>query len=65
MYVLGGAYILQLSYGGSYVLSRVITINVEEALGAFGTQWLLIESVLCGLALLLLLLQRKTTTQRY
>lgn len=50
---------------GSYALSRLITINVEGALGAFGTQWLLIESVLCGLALLLLLLQVKTTTQRY
>jgi hypothetical protein len=39
---------------GLYALSRVITIFSEGALGAFGTQWLAIESVFCGIALLLL-----------
>jgi len=40
---------------GVYAASRLITIGAEGALGAFGCQWLLIESTLCGPALLLLL----------
>ncbi len=32
---------------GGYALSRVITIVKEGPLGQFGTQWLLIESLLC------------------
>ena len=39
---------------GCYALSRVITISMEGPLGAFGQQWLLIESVLCALSLILL-----------
>jgi hypothetical protein len=39
---------------GFYALSRIITIINEGSLGAFGTQWLGIESILfvCSLALL-------------
>lgn len=39
---------------GFYAVSRLITIQVEGALGAFGNQWLTIESTLCALSLLLL-----------
>ena len=39
---------------GSYAVSRIITSLVEGPLGAFGTQWLVIESSLCMIALLLL-----------
>ena len=39
---------------GSYALSRVLTITVEGSLGAFGNQWLVIESTLFGLSVLLL-----------
>lgn len=38
---------------GFYALSRTITIFSEGALGEFGTQWLLTESVLFVLALVL------------
>lgn len=40
----------------SYALSRLITIAVDGPLGAFGTQWLTIESVLGVLGLVLVLL---------
>ncbi|MFM8912673.1 MAG: DUF4345 domain-containing protein [Flammeovirgaceae bacterium] len=39
---------------GFYAISRVITIFSEGALGAFGTQWLTIETLLCLMAILLL-----------
>ncbi len=42
---------------GSYALSRLLTIAVEGSLGAFGNQWLMIESVLCLSSLILLALQ--------
>ncbi|WP_460671405.1 DUF4345 domain-containing protein [Larkinella ripae] len=38
---------------GSYALSRAITIFVEGALGDFGRQWIVTESVLFGIALVL------------
>lgn len=38
---------------GFYALSRVVTSQIEGPLGAFGRQWLLIESSLGILALLL------------
>lgn len=38
---------------GFYALSRTITIFAEGALGAFGRQWLVLESVLFTLALAL------------
>ncbi len=44
---------------GCYAASRVMTILVEGALGDFGTQWLVTESVLFGLAACLLLARRK------
>ncbi|WP_187263935.1 DUF4345 domain-containing protein [Pontibacter beigongshangensis] len=43
---------------GFYALSRTITIFCEGALGDFGTQWLLTESVLFVLALLLVVAYR-------
>lgn len=39
---------------GSYALSRTVTVFVEGDLGAFGQQWLLIESTLFVVALVLL-----------
>ena len=39
---------------GLYAVSRLITILVEGPLGNFGTQWIVTESVLCGIAILLL-----------
>lgn len=39
---------------GFYALCRLITILVEGPLGDFGMQWIVTESVLCGLAVLLL-----------
>ena len=47
---------------GLYAFSRIITVMAEGALGAFGNQWLLIESVLFIIAMILLLLSRKFTT---
>lgn len=44
---------------GVYALSRIVTIFSEGALGAFGKQWLLIESSLCLLAVILLWANRK------
>jgi hypothetical protein len=44
---------------GSYAVSRLMTIAVEGSLGAFGNQWLLIESVLCVLSLVLLALHAR------
>lgn len=42
---------------GLYALSRLVTIFSEGTLGAFGQQWLLIEGVMCMLALLLYVLR--------
>ena len=44
---------------GFYALSRLLTIAAEGALGSFGTQWLAIESVLCLLAIVLLVIRRR------
>jgi hypothetical protein len=44
---------------GFYAASRIVTIFVEGSLGDFGTQWLITESVLFGLAVGLLLARRK------
>jgi hypothetical protein len=38
---------------GFYALSRMTTIMVEGQLGAFGQQWLIIESALCLMAILI------------
>lgn len=41
-------------FWGMYAVSRLMTISMEGPLGAFGSQWLVIESALCLVALLLL-----------
>ncbi|GAB3512018.1 hypothetical protein GCM10027341_52260 [Spirosoma knui] len=46
---------------GFYALSRTITVFSEGPLGAFGRQWLLIESGFFVLALTLLWVTRKAT----
>lgn len=38
-------------FWGAYAASRLLTILADGSLGAFGTQWLVIESVLLWLAL--------------
>jgi hypothetical protein len=40
-------------FWGLYAVSRIITIVADGQLGAFGTQWLVIESLFCAIALLL------------
>lgn len=44
---------------GAYAVSRLITIAAEGSLGSFGQQWLMIESTLCLISLLLLFLYPK------
>ncbi|SFC21548.1 DUF4345 domain-containing protein [Spirosoma endophyticum] len=44
---------------GFYALSRTLTIFAEGALGAFGRQWLLIESIFCLISLILLWANRQ------
>lgn len=44
---------------GFYVLSRTITIFAEGALGAFGNQWIIIESLFFVIALSLLIARNK------
>jgi len=44
---------------GLYALSRIITILHEGSLGAFGTQWLSIESIFCLLAFVLYMLNKR------
>lgn len=48
---------------GFYALSRVTTIALEGQLGAFGQQWLIIESALCLLAILVFRLRHQA--ERY
>jgi Domain of unknown function (DUF4345) len=40
-------------FWGSYAISRLLTILIDGALGAFGTQWIVTETVLALGALLL------------
>lgn len=48
---------------GSYALSRGITHLAEGPLGDFGMLWIQVESLLCGLSLILLMaLRRKSGT---
>lgn len=49
-------------FWGLYAISRLITLFTEGPLGAFGRQWLLIESVFCVSAAVLLLLNRRTAS---
>ena len=48
---------------GFYALSRILTIVIEGSLGAFGTQWLVIESIFFSIAFVLLLANRKIAKQ--
>lgn len=43
---------------GSYALCRLLTMLLDGPLGPFGSQWLMIESILFGLSLLLLVTSR-------
>ncbi|UHG89689.1 DUF4345 domain-containing protein [Spirosoma oryzicola] len=45
---------------GFYALSRTVTIFSEGALGDFGKQWLITESALCLIAVVLLVTNRRT-----
>jgi hypothetical protein len=49
---------------GFYALSRTITIFTEGSLGAFGTQWLVIESVFFGMAATLFISTRKSMAEQ-
>ena len=51
-------------FWGAYALSRLITIAAEGSLGAFGSQWLMIESVFCVLSVVLYTLYRKPQPAR-
>ncbi len=48
---------------GFYALSRAITLWAEGALGAFGQQWLLTESILCLISLLLFWVNQRGNSQ--
>lgn len=50
-------------FWGAYALSRLVTILTDGSLGSFGSQWLVIESLFCILAIVLLLLKSKTATE--
>lgn len=47
---------------GFYALSRTVTIFTEGALGRFGTQWLILETVFFCVALSLWLFNRKAAS---
>jgi len=46
-------------FWGMYALSRLITIFADGALGAFGTQWILTESLLCATGIILLFISTR------
>jgi len=46
-------------FWGSYALSRIITWFSDGALGDFGTNWLVIESFMCVLGIVLLAFGKK------
>lgn len=48
---------------GLYALSRLITIFAEGPLGDFGSQWIMTETVLCLIALVLFMLNKKAATK--
>lgn len=51
-------------FWGSYALSRVITWYADGALGEFGSNWLIIESVFCVIGLVLLMFGRSIIQDR-
>jgi len=46
-------------FWGSYALSRIITWSADGALGEFGTNWLVIESIMCVAGIVLLVFGKK------
>lgn len=44
---------------GAYAISRLMTIMIEGPLNDFGSQWLVIESILCVTGILLLFFIRR------
>ncbi len=44
---------------GLYAISRLITIFVEGPLGDFGNQWIVTETILCAMAIVLLRFNKK------
>lgn len=52
---------------GLYAASRIITILAEGPLGAFGNQWLVIESAFFSIAAILFMLRKKysATKEKY
>jgi hypothetical protein len=48
---------------GLYAFSRFFTMFTEGHLGAFGQQWMMIESILCALSIILLILRRNRKQQ--
>lgn len=49
-------------FWGFYAISRVITLLVDGPLGDFGSQWLLLESVFCVLAIGLFAVRKQTVS---
>ena len=47
-------------FWGAYAISRLITIWVDGSLGAFGNQWIVIESIMCLVAMLLVVLSKRS-----
>lgn len=45
-------------FWGLYALSRLMTILIEGPLGAFGSQWIMIETIFCGISALLWIWRR-------
>lgn len=54
---------LLVTFWGLYSVSRIVTIFSDGRLGAFGTQWLVIEIIFCAVAIVLLLLNKKVIKQ--
>jgi hypothetical protein len=48
-------------FWGLYAVSRITTLMMEGPLGAFGKQWLGIETVFCAIAILLLFINKRLT----
>lgn len=51
-------------FWGLYAASRFTTIITEGALGAFGNRWLMIESSMCVIAFVLLLVNRRAVARK-
>lgn len=51
-------------FWGNYALCRALTIAMDGPLGAFGSQWIMIEATLAGCAALVYVLRRRSVSQR-